>query len=114
MPVSMLRAGSGSRWPSAMRWYCMNTRFQISITCGSDWFTRSRPGMPEAAFSSAVRMSMWISEQGPQGPVSPISQKLSCLLPRRMWSSGRYLRQACCASVSSVVPSSAAPSNTVA
>ena len=30
---------------------------------------------------SGVR-SMWISVQGPHGPVSPISQKLSFLLPR--------------------------------
>ena len=57
---------------------------------------------------------MWISEQGPQGPVSPISQKLSCLLPSRTWSAGICLSQASCASVSRVVPSSAAPSNTVA
>jgi hypothetical protein len=37
--------------------------------------------------------SMCISEQGPQGPVSPISQKLSCLLPLMIWSTGTCLAQ---------------------
>ena len=36
---------------------------------------------------SGVR-SRWSSEQGPQGPVSPIFQKLSSTLPLTMWMVG--------------------------
>ena len=43
--------------------------------------------------SSSERESTWISEHGPHGPVSPISQKLSCLLPFRMWSFGKNCSQ---------------------
>lgn len=39
------------------------------------------------------RRSMWISEQGPHGPASPISKKLSCLLPSRICSLGRCVSQ---------------------
>ena len=50
----------------------MKTRFQISSTLGSSALTRLAAFLPP-------RRSKWISEQGPQGPVSPISQKLSFL-----------------------------------
>lgn len=55
----------------------MNTRFQISRTFGSSMLTKcaaSRPPM----------RSKWISLHGPHGPVSPISQKLSFILPGRI------------------------------
>ncbi len=81
IPVSMEGAGSGCSSPSASRSNCMNTRFQIS---------RNSPASPASSNSSRVtsvprrpsgRRSKWISEQGPQGPVSAICQKLS-LSPR--------------------------------
>ena len=48
----------------------MKTRFQISISIGSSALTSSGTTLPPI-------LSKWISEQGPHGPVSPISQKLS-------------------------------------
>lgn len=50
---------------------CMKTRFQISITSGSFAFTSARASRPP------IR-SKWSSEQGPQGPTSPIC----CLFKR--------------------------------
>jgi hypothetical protein len=47
-------------------------------------FTSLRP----SASSSEGRRLKWISEHGPQGPVSPIIQKLSFLLPLTMWTAG--------------------------
>lgn len=63
------------RRPYLLNW--MKTRFQISRTLGSSIFTRWAASLPP------IR-SKWISLQGPQGPVSPISQKLSFMLPGRM------------------------------
>ena len=48
----------------------MNTRFQISSTSGSSRLT-------SAEASRFPIRSKWISEHGPHGPVSPISQKFS-------------------------------------
>ena len=42
-----------------------------------------------AARSASERISKWISVQGPHGPVSPISQKLSFLFPFKMRSAGK-------------------------
>ena len=75
MPVSTCFAASGFRLPSGCALYWMKTRFQISITRGSSWLTSAAPGT--SARSASGRRSMWISEHGPQGPVSPIIQKLS-------------------------------------
>ena len=91
MPVSMTLAGSGSSEPSALRLYCMNTRFHISMTSGLSLLTSDAP--LTFFLSSSLLRSMCISEQGPQGPVSPISQKLSCLLPSMMCEAGKYLAQ---------------------
>ncbi len=63
---------------------CMKTRFQISSTSGSSMLTRwlaSRPPM----------RSKWISEHGPQGPTSPICQKLS-FIPKGITLSGGSLQ----------------------
>lgn len=82
MPVSTCREGSARSEPSACRSNWMNTRFQTSITSGSPVFTSfaaSRPPM----------RSKWISEHGPHGPVSPISQKLSLNDPGSTRSAGR-------------------------
>ena len=73
MPVSIFLLLSGSNVPSGRALNCMNTRFQISMQRGEPALTSAPPVSP-----FGVR-SMWISEQGPQGPVSPIIQKLSFL-----------------------------------
>ena len=85
IPVSTCVAGSGTKDLSAFLSNCMNTLFQISTTCGWSLFTSSLPGFK--AISASSRKSIWISEQGPQGPTSPISQKLSFLLPNIILSS---------------------------
>src|SRR5678815_5657499 len=77
IPVSTCFAGNGSRLPSFNRLNCINTLFQISITCGWSLFTSSFASC--CLRSLSVRQSTCISVQGPQGPVSPISQKLSFL-----------------------------------
>ncbi len=73
MPVSMEGLGSAVRVPSAAWSYCMNTRFQISRY-------RSQSHLPMPQSGPQVMCSPWsmrISEHGPQGPVSPMDQKLS-------------------------------------
>jgi hypothetical protein len=62
----------------------MKTWFQISMQRAEPALTSRRPS---ASSSEASRLTL-ISEQGPQGPVSPIIQKLSFLPPRTMWISG--------------------------
>ena len=82
IPVSMFLRGSSLRVPSASRLYCMKTRFQISTK-------RASPpcfGPPSSPYDAP--RSMKISESGPQGPVSPIVQKLSSS-PMRWMRSGR-------------------------
>ncbi len=73
MPVSMLGRGRGTMLPFSSRSYCMNTRFQISRN-------RSQSHLPMPQLGPQLMSSpwsTWISEQGPQGPVSPMDQKLS-------------------------------------
>ena len=82
MPVSTCCAGSGVKVPSGLALNWMKTLFQISMHSALLWLT-SRP-----LVSPAGVRSMWISEHGPHGPVSPIIQKLSFLLPFTMWIAG--------------------------
>ena len=82
MPVSTCFAGSGLKVPSGFALNWMKTLFQISMQRASPWLTSEPLVSP-----SGVR-STWSSEQGPQGPVSPIIQKLSFLLPLTMWMAG--------------------------
>ena len=77
--MSMEGLGSGMSGASfSLRSNCMKTRFQISSQRSQSHAT---PWHLRPAASSAQGMSSpwwkWISEQGPQGPVSPIAQKLS-------------------------------------
>ena len=71
----------------------MKTRFQISSQRSQ---SQATPRHFRPACSSAQGMSSpwkkWISEQGPQGPVSPMAQKLS--LAPSLWirSAGHALR----------------------
>ena len=69
-------------------WYllnCINTRFHTSRTVGSSIFTSEAASRPPI-------LSKWISLQGPHGPVSPISQKLS-FIPNGSTLSGGRLQQ---------------------
>ena len=111
IPVSTCLDGSGSRLPSALRLNSIKTLFQISMTCGWSAFTNALPS--PLARSSGLRKSTWISVQGPQGPVSPISQKLSFLEARMMRSVSMYFCQIAMLSWSCGTPSLASPSKTV-
>ncbi len=84
MPVSTCFAARGEKVPSWLALNWMKTWFQISMQRGELALTSVRP---LASSSEGIRFR-WISEQGPQGPVSPIIQKLSFLPPRTMWTSG--------------------------
>src|SRR5580658_11059006 len=84
MPVSTCFAASGENVPSAFALNWMNTWFQISMQRDEPELTRARPA---ASSSEGSRLTL-ISEQGPQGPVSPIIQKLSFLPPLTMWTAG--------------------------
>ena len=84
MPVSMDGEGSGRRTPSGPWSNSMKTRFQSSTKRSLPCSIR-RKGSP-ASMSSP--RSKWISEQGPQGPVSPMAQKLSFLPKRKIRGSG--------------------------
>jgi hypothetical protein len=75
MPVSTCWAGSGLKEPSGLALNWMKTRFQISMHSAEPLLTS------EPRVSPPGVRSTWISEHGPQGPVSPIIQKLSFLLP---------------------------------
>ena len=69
-------------------WYLLNwinTRFHTSRTVGSSMFTSEAASRPPI-------LSKWISLQGPHGPVSPISQKLS-FIPNGSTLSGGRLQQ---------------------
>src|ERR1700740_2075325 len=111
MPVSTCREGSGSSEPSFSRLNWLNTLFQISITCGSSPLTSVLPGT--FFLASSLRQSTCISVQGPQGPVSPISQKLSFFPNERILSSPRYFFHSAAASSSLGVPSFVSPPNMV-
>ena len=80
----------------------MKTMFQISITVGSSALTSADASRPPMR-------SKWISLQGPQGPVSPISQKLAFLSKGRMRSLGRKRSQILRASSSAFSPDAASP-----
>ena len=84
MPVSIEGRGSGRRSPGATWSYCMKTRFQNSRKRSPS--SSAEPGGPPAI---PAPRSMKISEQGPQGPVSPICQKLSEVPMRMILSSGK-------------------------
>ncbi len=64
--------------------YCMKTRFQISMKRSPS--ASALPGGPPGILSP---WSKKISEHGPQGPVSPMRQKLSWSAMRMIRSSGR-------------------------
>ena len=98
----------------------MNTLFQISITSGWSLFTKFFPSTVFLSCSALV--STCISVHGPQGPVSPISQKLSFLFPMMILSSisasvkpesDRHFFQKPIASSSLGRPSFSSPSKTV-
>ncbi len=111
IPVSICLSGNDSKDPLAFLLYCMKTKFQISTTCGWSAFTNDFPST--FAFSSAERISTWISLHGPQGPWSPISQKLSFLFPIKILSSEMKDFHKSYASVSIGKLSPSSPSNTV-
>src|SRR3989338_6121396 len=73
MPVSTEGFGKGVNWPSLLRLNCMKTKFHNS---------KSRSPSKFFLVTLPDPKSHKISEQGPQGPVSPIDQKLS-FSPRR-------------------------------
>ena len=63
--------------PSRYRSDCMNTRFQISTQLSPSSTGQAAAGAAPGAAPGAGPWRRKISEQGPQGPVSAISQKLS-------------------------------------
>ena len=70
IPVSTCFCGRSCSLPFSSRLYWIKTRFHSSITS-------SIPALTSSALQPPSVRSMCISEHGPQGPVSPISQKLS-------------------------------------
>ena len=107
MPVSMQGAGRGVSRPLASRSYCMKTRFQISSHRSHSHSTprHVRPAV-SSAHGRALPWKKWISEHGPQGPVSPIAQKFSFAPSSRIRSSLTCAFQNPCASTSRGTPSS--------
>ncbi len=77
IPVSTEGLGSGCKWPCLSRLNCIKTKFQIST-----YLSPSASGVPGGPPATSGPWSKKISVQGPQGPVSPIDQKLS-LSPQR-------------------------------
>ena len=88
IPVSTYCLSSLWREPSFFLLNWIKTKFHISTTWGWSLFTSSDPLI--FFFSEDDLRSTWISEQGPQGPISPISQKLSFLLPFIILSTEKY------------------------
>ena len=90
MPVSTCCAGSGVNVPSGLALYWMKTLFQISMQRASEPLTSVAPSACSSGEVSRGpgRRSTWISVHGPQGPVSPIIQKLSFLPPLTMCTCG--------------------------
>src|SRR6478609_5102171 len=82
MPVSTCCEGRVEKVPSGFALYWMNTLFQISMHCAEVPLTSLPPVSPAGVRSTCS------SVQGPQGPVSPIIQKLSFLLPFTMCTAG--------------------------
>jgi len=109
MPVSTCRLGSGTSSLGERRLYWINTLFQISVKRPQSPLTaQTCPGSSCFSQASGPR-SQWISVQGPQGPVSAISQKLSLRPEVTRWLESKpgWLSQTCAASLSSgICPSS--------
>src|SRR5438477_611662 len=83
MPVSIEGLGRAVIFPDASRLNCMKTRFQISSQRShSQAGPRHVPPDCSRAHGSSSPWWKCTSEQGPQGPVSPMAQKLS-FSPRR-------------------------------
>lgn len=72
LPVSAAFLGRGFHMPLVSLLYRMDARFQVTSPSQSSRLTRC------AALQPPV-WSRWISLQGPRGPVSLISQKLSSM-----------------------------------
>ena len=70
-PVSIPGLGSGTSSPEGWRSSVWKTRFHNST------YRSSPPPTGPPPIPHSGPRSKWISEHGPQGPVSPISQKLS-------------------------------------
>src|SRR3990167_2120150 len=84
-PVSMDWFGSKESFPLESLLYCMKTRFQNSKNFSperSSFGFRAEPYLAPRSKSS--------SEQGPQGPVSPMLQKLSFSPIRMIRDSGTH------------------------
>ena len=103
----MQGAGSGVSVPEASRSYCMNTRFQTS-SHRSHSHSTPRHWRPASTSSQgrSLPWKKWISEHGPQGPVSPMAQKFSFAPSSRMRSALTCWSQKSCASASRGTPSS--------
>jgi hypothetical protein len=116
MPVSTWRAGSGLSEPSSWRLNSMNTRFQSSMKRSLPALTPRPLSAPSRGSVPGPPRSMWISVQGPQGPVSPISQKLSFFEKGRTCDGSMSVRSRHrrAASSSAGRPSPASPAKTVA
>ncbi len=115
-PVSTYFAESGTSLSLPRRLNCMNTRFHSSMYLAQPLLTRHLcPGTFFISHISGPR-SICISLQGPQGPVSPISQKLSFLPQARTFSAsiGVTLVHKFAASSSSGSLSAWSPAKTVA
>ncbi len=74
IPVSILGFGRGVSLPVLSLSYCMKTRFHNSLHLSQSHFPIPHSG---ASHRSSSPLSMKISLQGPQGPISPMLQKLS-------------------------------------
>ncbi len=92
IPVSIDGAASGEVSPFELRLNCMKTRFHISM---------KRSESRSSLLTGPEPKSHIISEHGPQGPVSPIAQKLSFSSRRKMRSAGTCFLQSLSASSSS-------------
>lgn len=97
----------------------MNTLFQSSmkrsLKRGSSVLTPCFGSAPSIGFVPGPPRSKWISVHGPQGPVSPISQKFA-LRPKRstrLGSTPAFWIQMRSASTSAGSPSFSSPPNTV-
>ena len=86
--MSIEGLGRGVIFPDASRLNCMKTRFQISSQRSQ---SQAGPRHVRPAWTDGhgkwSPWWKWTSEHGPQGPVSPMAQKLSFSPRRRMRSS---------------------------
>ena len=93
----------------------MNTRFHSSMKRSLPALTPISRLAPSVGSLPGPPRSMWISVQGPQGPVSPISQKLSRRSKRRTWLGSTSVSSSHRRSASSSAgsPSASSPPKTV-